>query len=91
MIYRKRIRKTGYGVSLLRQHVKVEFGKRVLYLPFDIGIGKPFGSLRALFDTRRGEFVVHNRRRDMVTVPRDPWMMDFMRAFNAATSRYSQT
>lgn len=71
MIYRKRIRKTGYGVRLLTQYIKLEFGKRVLYLPFDLGLGKPFGSLRALLDTKRGELVVHNRRRDMITVPRD--------------------
>lgn len=91
MIYRKRIRKTGYGVRLLTQHIKLECGKRVLYLPFNLGIGKPFGSLRALVDTRRGEYVVHNRRRDMVTIPRDPWMLDFIRAFSAATTRYSRT
>lgn len=93
MIYRKRIRKTGYGVRLLTQHVKIECGKRVLYLPFNLGIGKPFGSLRALVDTRRGEYVVHNRRRDMVTIPRDPlaFVTAFMRVLNAPTTRYSRT
>jgi hypothetical protein len=70
MIYRKRIRKTGYGVRLLTQYIKLECGKRVLYIPFNLGLGKPFGSLRALVDNRRGEFVVHARRRDRMTVGR---------------------
>lgn len=70
MIYRRRNNKTGYSISLLRQHLKIEFGKRVLYVNFDLGLGKPFGSLIRVFDNKGAERVTHHRRRDRQTVSR---------------------
>ena len=67
MIYRRRIRKSGYGVTLLPLHLKIEFGKRVLYIPF-LGIGKPLHNLRAVIDRQGVETVAHVRRRDRVTI-----------------------
>jgi hypothetical protein len=70
MIYRKRIRKTGYSIKLLPLFLKIEFGKRVLYLPF-LGVGKQLHNLRLIVDRRGIETVAHQRRRDRVTISAD--------------------
>lgn len=67
MIYRRRITKTGYSVRLLRLHLKLEFGKHVLYVPF-LGVGKRLHTLRSVVDKRGLETVTHLRRRDRETV-----------------------
>lgn len=84
MIYRRRVRKTGYSVRILTQHIKIELGKRVLYVPFDLGLGKPFHSLLRVFDRRGSETVTHVRRRDRRTVHIDALDFAYVDGFENA-------
>lgn len=71
MIYRKRVKKSGYSLSLLENNLKIEFGKRVLYIPF-LGVGKKMHTLKHIIDTAKGgEVVAHVRRKDKVTVGKE--------------------
>lgn len=68
MIYRKRIHKRGYGVSLTTNMLKIQFGKHVWYYKF-IGVGKPWSKyIRGIQDVQGDETVTHVRRRNRMTV-----------------------
>jgi hypothetical protein len=70
MIYRKRIRKSGYSISLLPLHVKLELGRRVWYFNF-YPCGKKWSSaMQKIKDVCGVETVTHTRKRDRVTVDR---------------------
>ena len=69
MIYRKRLKKSGYSFKLLPNNIKIELGKRVWYFPF-LGV-KPLHTLRSIKDIQGTEQVTHARRRERVTIDRD--------------------
>ena len=68
MIYRHRRKKSGYSIGLLRQHIKIEFGRRVVYVPFNLGLAKPFHSLLSVLDSKGQERVTHIRRKGRMTI-----------------------
>lgn len=68
MIYRKRVKKTGYSISLTSQFLKVELHKHVWYFKF-LGVGKPFHhTLKRITDNQGLETVTHIRLRYRRTV-----------------------
>jgi len=70
MIYRKRIKKTGYNISLTDQFLKIELHKHVWYFKF-LGVGKPWHhTLKAIKDKQGQETVTHSRLRYRMTVNR---------------------
>ena len=77
MIYRNRVKKSGYSIKLLPNNLKIELGKRVWYFPF-MGVGKPLHTLIGIKDVKGNESVTHTRRKDRVTVNRHVNLTDLI-------------